>query len=59
MKFEKHCVRCTDLAVQHRIIFFSSLGRLLESAEGKGTLRLRVRLQGEVEVSFDSRISCT
>ena len=59
MKFEKHCVRCTDLAAQHRIIFFSSLGRLLESAEGKGTLRLRVRSQGEVEVSFDSRISCT
>ena len=34
MKFEKHYARCTDLAAQHRRIFFS-LGRLLESAEGQ------------------------
>ena len=35
MKFEKHYARCADSAAQHRRIFFFSLGRLLESAEGQ------------------------
>ena len=34
MNFEKHYAMCTDLAAQHRR-FFTSLGRLLETAEGQ------------------------
>ena len=37
--------------------FFTSLGRLLESAEGQRNTKSKI--SGVVEVSFDSRISCT
>ena len=46
VKFEKHYARCTDLAAQH----FTSLDRLLESAEGKGKLCPTTRLNFLVAV---------
>ena len=50
MKFEKHYARCTDLAAQHRSIFFFLWAGYWKVQKGKGTMRPMTRLNFLVAV---------